>query len=60
MREIDSYSIKETAARLSISERQVYRLISREELPSFLLGRRRLIRREAILAWLDELPSNAA
>lgn len=60
MTEIDSYSIEEVARRLSISQRQVHRLIARQELPSVLVGRRRLVRREALLDWLDRLPSQTA
>ena len=57
MTEIDAYGIAEVAKHLSISKRQVYRLIARNELPSILIGRRRLVRHKAILNWLDKLPS---
>jgi len=60
MQETDAYSIADIARRLCVSERHVHRLISRRELPSVLVGRRRLVLRKAFLEWLDGLDSQAA
>lgn len=49
MAEIDAYSISETARRLAVSTRHIH------ELPSILIGRRRLIRRDALARWLNGL-----
>lgn len=45
-------SLKDTAAILSVSLRTVMRLVADGSLPSVLIGRRRLVRREALRAWL--------
>jgi len=60
MQENDAYSIADIARRLCVSERHVHRLISRQELPSVLIGRRRLVLRKAFLKWLDALDSQIA
>lgn len=46
-------SIAETATALAVSQRHVARLLARQELPSIKIGRRRLIRREALKAWIQ-------
>ena len=48
-------SVAEVAKRLSVSERHIHRLIRRGQLPSILIGRRRIILASAISAWLDGL-----
>ncbi|MBT6088564.1 MAG: helix-turn-helix domain-containing protein [Rhodospirillaceae bacterium] len=58
--EDEAYSIKETARRLSLSSRHVYRLISRGEIQSVLVGRRRLIRRKDLIQFLNKLPNQSA
>ena len=50
--EIDALAISEAARRLAISSRTIHRLIQRGELPSILIGRRRLIRRSSLADWL--------
>jgi excisionase family DNA binding protein len=45
-------TLKDVADTLSISLRTVMRLVADGELPSVLIGRRRLIRRETLRAWL--------
>jgi excisionase family DNA binding protein len=48
-----AYSVHDVAARLGISKRQVARIIAAGEIPSFTIGRRRLVRSEALVRWLD-------
>ena len=50
--EIDAIAVSEAARRLAISSRTIHRLIKRGELPSILIGRRRLIRRSSLAEWL--------
>lgn len=59
MLEIEALSVEDVAKRLAVSTRHIHRLIARRELPSMRVGRRRLIRREALRAWLAsrETPS---
>ena len=45
-------TLKDVADTLSISLRTVMRLVADGALPSVLIGRRRLIRRETLRAWL--------
>lgn len=45
-------SLKEVADTLCVSLRTVCRLVADGDLPSVLIGRRRLIRRETLRAWL--------
>jgi excisionase family DNA binding protein len=45
-------SLKATATALSISPRTVHRLIDEKGLPSIRIGRRRLVRRDDLRAWL--------
>ena len=45
-------SIPETAHALAVSPRHIARLVASGELPSIRLGRRRVIRREALRSWL--------
>src|ERR1019366_4336045 len=45
-------SLKATATVLSISPRTVHRLIDEKGLPSIRIGRRRLVRRDDLRAWL--------
>lgn len=50
--DINCYSVREVAERLGMSERQVARMIAAGDLPSMKIGRRRLIQRAAITAWM--------
>lgn len=45
-------TLRDVADTLSISLRTVMRLVADGALPSVLIGRRRLIRRETLRAWL--------
>ena len=46
--EIEAFSVETTAKTLSISQRQLHRLIAGREIASLKVGRRRLVTREAI------------
>lgn len=48
-------SVRATAERLKVSERFVSKLIAERRLPSFKLGRRRLIREGALADYLTRL-----
>ncbi len=48
-----AYSVAEVAAAISLSDDEVYRLCASGELPSRKVGRRILIRRGDLEAWLD-------
>ena len=50
-------SIKQTAAALSVSQRQVYVLMQRDGLPSILIGGRRLIVVSRLKEWLAAQPA---
>jgi excisionase family DNA binding protein len=46
---------RETAAKwASVSERTIRRLCQRGELPTYYLGRRRLLKAGEVLAWINE------
>lgn len=51
------YSVPAAAAWLSISQAQVWRLLEAGDLASVKCGRRRLIPREALTAYVDGLPA---
>lgn len=53
MQELQSVDIRYVAERLAVSARTIHRLIASGELPSFKIGRRRLIRHEALKAWIQ-------
>jgi excisionase family DNA binding protein len=46
--EIEAYSVETTAKTLSISQRQLHRLIAGREIASLKIGRRRLVTPQAI------------
>ena len=48
-----AFSVQDVAARLGISKRHVARIIAAGDIPSFTIGRRRLVRSEALSRWLD-------
>jgi len=48
------------AEKLAVSRRTVVRAIEAGDLPSIRIGRRRLIRREALLTWLASKETLAA
>lgn len=50
-----AYSPAEAAAELGISRAKLYQLLDDGTIPSLKLGRRRLIRHEALVALLAEL-----
>lgn len=50
-----TYSPAEAALALGISRARVYQLLDDGTIPSLHLGRRRLIRREALVGLLDRL-----
>lgn len=50
-----AYSVDEAAAAIGVSRNYVGRLVSSGDLPSFLLGRRRLITTTALTAYLARL-----
>jgi excisionase family DNA binding protein len=45
----------EAALMTGIGRTKLYELINQKEIPSFTLGRRRLIRVEDLRAWLDRM-----
>lgn len=49
-----AYSIADFAARLSVSERHVWRLVKTGQIASIKLGRRRLIPRNSVTQMLTE------
>lgn len=50
---IQSLTVRETAAKLKVSERFVARLIAQRTLPSYRLGRRRLVREAVLQAFVE-------
>lgn len=50
---IQSLTVKETADALRVSERYIAKLIAQRVLPSYQLGRRRLIRQTALQSFLE-------
>ena len=48
-----AFTVKDAAQKLKVSERLVARLIAERTIPSFKLGRRRLIRQAALEAYLQ-------
>ena len=50
-----AFSVHDVAVRLGISKRQVARIIAAGEIPSFTIGRRRLVRSDALALWLDAI-----
>lgn len=55
MQDIRTLTIKQVAATLCVSERHIARLIAAKKLQSLTIGRRRLIRRHSLTAWLNGL-----
>lgn len=55
-----AYSPGEAAAQIGISRAKLYQLLSDGSLPSLRIGRRRLIRRQALEDYLDALEREAA
>jgi len=52
-----AYSVRQCAAALSVSERQVYILAERDGLPTVKIGGRRLVRVADLRAWLAAQPA---
>ena len=55
-----AYSPAEAAAELGISRAKLYQLLDDGTIPSLKLGRRRLIRREALVSLLANLEAGGA
>lgn len=58
--ETEVLSVKEAAATLRISPRQVARLLCAGQLPSFRIGSRRLVRRATLAKFVQFLEQNAS
>ena len=56
----EALSVPEAAARAGVSSTFLYERISSGELPSIKLGKRRLVRPEALRRWLASLETRAA
>lgn len=52
MQELQSVDVRYVAEQLAVSARTIHRLIASGELPSFKIGRRRLVRVAALRSWL--------
>ena len=48
----EALSLRAAAQALSVSPRTIYRLIAEQGLPTVRLGRRHVVRRDALRAWL--------
>lgn len=57
--EIRSLSVREAAEQLGVSQRLIGKLLRQKILPSFQLGRRRLIRKSALRRLLAEREERA-
>ncbi len=62
MQELQSVDVRYVAEQLAVSARTIHRLISSGELPSFKVGRRRLVRVAVLRSWLagQEMASKQA
>lgn len=49
-----AYSVEEAAEMVSIKRTLMYQLVGNGEVPSFTVGRRRLIPHEGLVAWVQE------
>jgi excisionase family DNA binding protein len=56
----EAVSVAEAAARAGVSRTFLYEAISSGDLPSVKLGKRRLVRLEALRRWLKDLEKRAA
>lgn len=54
-----AFTVKDAAQKLKVSERLIAKLIAERTLPSFKLGRRRLIREAALEAYLQRVEAVA-
>ncbi len=57
---LEVLSIPQVAKSLSISQRQVFRLLELGQLPSFCIGRRRLVRAKTLSEFVQHLEANAS
>ena len=57
---LEVLSIPQVAKSLAISQRQVFRLLEQGSLPSFRIGRRRLIRSATLSKFVQFLEANNA
>jgi len=51
-----AYSIRQCAAAIGVSERQIYVLAARDGLPTVKIGGRRLVRRADLERWISAMP----
>lgn len=56
---VSALTVKDAAEQLKISERHVAKLIAQRALPSFKLGRRRLIRTAALQDFIERIETIA-
>ncbi len=56
----EALSVAAAAARAGVSRTFLYERIASGELPSIKLGKRRLVRRDALRSWLKALETRAA
>ena len=57
---VEALSVPEAAARAGVSRTFIYERISSGELPTIKVGKRRLVRVEALRRWLESLETRAA
>jgi len=53
-----AYSIRQCAAAIGVSERQIYVLAARDGLPTVKIGGRRLVRVDDLKKWLAAQPAD--
>lgn len=46
-------SVSEAAVLLGVSRPTVYKLVNRQDFPSFMIGTRRMISREGLARWVE-------
>lgn len=56
---VSALTVKDAAKTLKVSERFISKLIAERTIPSFKLGRRRLIRQAALQAYLERVETVA-
>ena len=56
----EALSVEQAASTAGVSRTFLYERISRGELPTIKLGKRRLVRVEALRSWLKNLETRAA
>jgi excisionase family DNA binding protein len=56
---VEALSVREAAARAGVSRTLIYERIASGELPTLKIGKRRLVRVEALRLWLKSLETKA-